>query len=339
MNEGKAIPPESSAAKQSEKNRTPIWILVSVVIGFMLPVCSCTILIATSLGSLSLLGPGSTAKSGIGDAVAIVRVEGTILSGSADDLGTGAISGVVIDDLKNASDDPAVKAIILRVDSPGGTVTGSTQIYEALQKIEKPVVTSMGGVAASGGYQISLPTDYVFARADTLTGSIGVIMTLFNAEELIDEVGVDVITITSGPNKAIGSMWEEMSPEHRDIFEELIDESYDMFIQMVADGRNLPMEDVRLLADGRVYSGRQALANDLVDELGNLNNAIAKAADLGGIVGEPGIIEYEHIPGLDQFLTGVTTQLNQSETDKLLGAITEFTTPALEYRYVGPGSQ
>ncbi len=339
MNEEETFTPAPPPISRPEKNRTPTWTLMGVVVGFMLPICSCAILIAASLGSLSLLGSGSAASGGVGDAVAIVRVEGVISSGSADDFGPGAISGVIIDDLQKAAADPTVKAIVLRVDSPGGTVTGSTQIYEALQEIDKPVVTSMGGVAASGGYQVSLPTDYVFARADSLTGSIGVIMTLFNAEELIDEVGVDVITITSGPNKAIGSMWEEMTPEHRAIFEGLIDESYEMFIQMVSDGRNLPLEDVRVLADGRVYSGRQALAIDLVDELGNMDDAIAKAADLGGIVGEPRIVEYEHIPSLDQILSGAATQLNQSETDKLLGVITEFTTPALEYRYVGPGSQ
>jgi len=337
MNEQETFTPAPPPINRPEKNRTPTWTLMGVVVGFMLPVCSCAILIAASMGSLSLLG--SSSGGGGGDAVAIVRVEGVISSGSADDFGPGAISGVVIDDLQKAAADATVKAIVLRVDSPGGTVTGSTQIYEALQKIEKPIVTSMGGVAASGGYQVSLPTDYVFARADSFTGSIGVIMTLFNAQELIDEVGVDVITITSGPNKAIGSMWEEMTPEHRAIFEGLIDESYEMFIRMVADGRNLPLEDVRVLADGRVYSGRQALAIDLVDELGNLNDAIAKAADLGGIVGQPRIVEYEHVPGLDQILSGAATQLNQSETDKLLGVITEFTTPALEYRYVGPGSQ
>lgn len=337
MNEQETFTPAPPPINRPEKNRTPTWTLMGVVVGFMLPVCSCAILIAASMGSLSLLG--SSSGGGGGDAVAIVRVEGVISSGSVDDFGPGAISGVVIDDLQKAAADATVKAIVLRVDSPGGTVTGSTQIYEALQKIEKPIVTSMGGVAASGGYQVSLPTDYVFARADSFTGSIGVIMTLFNAQELIDEVGVDVITITSGPNKAIGSMWEEMTPEHRAIFEGLIDESYEMFIRMVADGRNLPLEDVRVLADGRVYSGRQALAIDLVDELGNLNDAIAKAADLGGIVGQPRIVEYEHVPGLDQILSGAATQLNQSETDKLLGVITEFTTPALEYRYVGPGSQ
>lgn len=339
MNEGDASTQASPPVSRIGQNRTPIWVLISVIVGFLLPVCSCAVLIATSLGSLSLLGTGSAANSGVGDAVAIVRVEGAITSGSADDLGTGTISGIVIDDLKKAAADPTVKAIVLRIDSPGGTVTGSTQIYEALQSMEKPVVASMGGVAASGGFQVSLPTDYVFARADTLTGSIGVIMTLFNAEELIDEIGVDVITLTSGPNKAIGSMWEEMPPEHREILEGLIDESYDMFTQMVADGRNLPLENVRELADGRVYSGRQALELGLVDELGNFNDAIAKAAGLGGIVGEPRIVEYEHVPSLNQILTGASTQLNQSETDKLLGVIAEFTTPALEYRYVGPGSQ
>lgn len=310
MNEGETNIPASTPGLSTQKNRTPLWVLLSVIVGFMLPVISCAVLGIAFLGSFSLLGSDTAVSSGVGDAVAIVRVEGAISSGSKDDLGTGAISGVVIDDLEKAAADPTVKAIVLRVDSPGGTVTGSTQIYEALAELEKPVVTSMGSVAASGGYQISLPTDYVFARADTLTGSIGVIMTLFNAEELIDEIGVDVISITSGPNKAIGSMWEELTPEHQAIFEALVDETYEMFIQMVADGRNLTLDEVRELADGRVYSGQQAQANGLVDELGNLKDAIAKAADLGGIVGEPRIVEYEHVPRLDQLLLSKHLKIN-----------------------------
>jgi protease-4 len=197
----------------------------------------------------------------------------------------------------------------------------------------------MVSVAASGGYYISAPADYIFARADTLTGSIGVIMTLFNAEELIDEIGVDVINITSGPNKAIGSTWDELTAEQRIILEEFIDESYDEFVRIIVTGRGMDEEVVRQLADGRIYSGRQALANGLVDELGNLDDAIAKAADLGGISGEPRLIEYEHLPSLDDFLTGFASRLNQSQADQALEAIEAFTLPTIEYRYVGPASQ
>jgi protease-4 len=324
---------------KSEQNRTALWVLLSVALGFMLPVCSCAILLIAGFSGLSSLDPTTTTDSGTGDAIAIVRVEGTITSGDDTDISTGATSGTVIADLEQAVNNPDVKAIILRVDSPGGSVTGSAQIHEYIEQIEKPVIVSMVSVAASGGYYISAPADYIFARADTLTGSIGVIMTLFNAEELIDEIGVDVINITSGPNKAIGSTWDELTAEQRNILEEFIDESYDEFVRIIVTGRGMDEGVVRQLADGRIYSGRQALANGLVDELGNLDDAVAKAADLGGISGEPRLIEYEHLPSLDDFLTGFASRLNQSQADQALEAIEAFTLPTIEYRYVGPASQ
>ena len=324
--------------QSSEKNRTPLWILLSVVVGFMLPVCSCAVFMLTSAASVGMLGSSSpvAGSSGSGDAVAIVRVEGTITSSDSAEFTGGATSGVVIADMEAAAKDNAVKAIVLRVDSPGGTVTGSSQIYEVIRDYEKPVVVSMAGLAASGGYQVSAPADYIFARPDTFTGSIGVIMTLFNAADLIDEVGVDVILFTSGPNKSMGSNWKDITPEQQQIFEALIDESYEYFVELVADGRGMDIETVRELADGRIYTGRQAADNGLVDELGNLDDAIAKAAELGGISGEPRIVEYEHLPGLSQLLLGFSSLASQSEADRIIGLMGEFMTPSLEYRYVGP---
>ena len=266
--------------------------------------------------------------------MAIVRVVGTITSSDEEDL-PGAVSGRVIADLRAAAENPSVKAIVLRVDSPGGSVTGSAQIYEVVRALNKPVVVSMAGVAASGGYYISAPADYIIARPDTTTGSLGVVLTLFNAEELIDEIGVDVITITSGDNKSIGSPWEELTPEQRDIFNDLVEEAFDTFVEIVADGRNLSEAEVRELADGRIYTGRQALANGLVDALGNLQDAIDKAAELGGISGTPRIVEYERLPDFTQFLSGLSSRLHRSEADEIMGLINEMTTPTLEYRYVG----
>jgi len=332
-------PTQTIILQPAVKDRTALWVLLSVAFGFFLPVCSCAVLLGAAVIGVSTLGTGADTSSGFGDAVAIVRVEGVIDSGDAEEFGTGAISGVVIDDLKRAVADDSVKAIVLRVDSPGGTVTGSAQIHEALLEVDKPVVVSMASVAASGGYYVSAPADYIFARADTVTGSIGVIMTVFNAEELLTDIGVDVVTIASGPNKAIGSSWEEMTPEHREILDAFVAESYDEFVRVVADGRGISREAVTALADGRIYSGRQALDNGLVDELGNLEDAIDKAAGLGGISGEPRIVEYEHIPGFEQLLFGFASRLNRSEADQIIEMISEFTTPSLEYRYVGPGAE
>lgn len=316
--------------------RLPQWILISVTLGFLLPACSCAVLLLAGIFGAASLGSGATNvnSSGSGDAVAIVRIEGVITSGDGDDLPT-ANSGRVLADLEAAAADDAVKAIVLRVDSPGGTVTGSAQIHEALVEFEKPIIVSMVGIAASGGYYVSAPADYIFARPDTVTGSLGVVLTLYNAENLLDEIGVDVIAITSGPNKTIGSFWEELTPEQRDIFEASINESYDEFVDVIASGRDLPEARVVDIADGRIYTGRQALELDLVDELGNFDDAINKAAQLGGITGEPNIIEYERLPGLGQFLNTFSANFTQTPSEQLIATLSELATPTLEYRYIG----
>ncbi len=305
-----------ASGEPKKTDRTPLWVLIGVVVGFLLPVCSCAVFAGTAVFGASMMGiagaPG-TSGAGFGDAVAVVRIEGTILSGDQSGSGGEAVSGRVIRDLESAANDPSVKAIILLVDSPGGSVTGSAQIWERLQTIEKPIVVSMVSVAASGGYYVSAPADYIIARPDTLTGSLGVILTLYDASELIDKVGVKVIDITSGENKAMGSTWAELTPEQRAILESITNEAYEEFVRVIADGRHLSEEEVRGLADGRVYSGRQALANGLVDQLGNFQNAITKAAELGGISGEPRVVEYANqTPTLREILLGFTTQLGKT---------------------------
>jgi protease-4 len=328
-----------------KKDRTPFWVLIAVIVGFMLPVCSCGVLMTTGLISAGVMGMGAATtgptftSSGFGDSVAVVRIEGTILSGDRAANSTESFSGVVISELEDAAANPSVKAIVLRVDSPGGSVTGSSQIWEVIDAIEKPVVASMASIAASGGYYVSAPADYIIARPDTLTGSLGVIMTLYDATELIDKVGLQVIDITSGENKAIGSMFTQMTPEQQDILQTLTDESYAEFVRVISEGRGMSEADVLDLADGRIYSGRQALENGLVDELGNFDDAIAKAAELGGIQGDPNIMEYERIPTFREMLTGFSTQIGKTDAERAMELFTEFTAPTLEYRYVGPGGE
>ena len=325
-------------AKSKESNRTAKWLLIGVIVGFFLPVCACAMLmlsIATA-ANLNLPFDPSSVSIGSGDAVAVVRVEGVILSGDEADLSSNAVSGEVIENLRQAVEDSDVKAILLRVDTPGGSVTGSAQIYEVIQEIDKPIVVSMAGLAASGGYYISAPTDYIFARPDTFTGSIGVIMSIPNAEEFFAELGVEVTTLTSGPNKELGSLWHDLTPEQEALLQTIISESYDEFVRIVVDGRGMSEEVVRQLADGRIYTGRQAQQNGLVDELGNYQDAINKAAELGGISGEPRIIEYERPPKWEDFLSGFTTQLKQRQSDLILQQVYDFTVPKIEYRYVGP---
>lgn len=340
-------PPPQVIEVKAGGNRTALWTLLGVGLGFSLPVIMCGVLFLAMMIGLGVMGTavssptssGAAGSSGFGDAVAVVRVEGVITHSDSSEFSNNATSGRVIADLEAAANDDTVKAIILRVDSPGGTVTGSAQIYEAIQQLDKPVIVSMAGVAASGGYYISAPADYIMARPDTTTGSLGVVLTLYDAQELSEKVGVKVSSITSGPNKTIGSPWEDMTAEQQEILEAFIDESYDEFVRIIADGRNLDKETVLALADGRIYSGRQAQEVGLVDELGNFDDAIAKAAALGGIAGDPRIVEYEHLPSLQDMLLSFSSQLQKSEADRAMEIVAEFTTPTLEYRYVGPGSQ
>lgn len=323
-------------------SRLPYWVISSLVIGFLLPVCACAALVFTGFAGLASLGSmGGAATSGpvstgTGPAVAVIRVEGTIIGTDDQNFLNGAGSGTVIKELEWAEADADVKAVVLRVDSPGGTVSGSAVIHDYIRdEMSKPVVVSMFNVAASGGYYISAPAEYIFARPQTTTGSIGVIVTLFNAAELLDEYGVDIISITTGPNKSIGSPWENLTPEQEEIFDDLINESYDEFIGVIVDGRGMDRDDVIALADGRIYTGRQALELGLIDELGDFDDAISKAADLGGISGEPRIIEYERVPDFQDFFGGLNARLQTTETEALIGTVYDLTAPVIEYRYLG----
>ncbi len=323
---------------ESSSKRLPLWILSAVVVGFLLPMCACGMLFMVSLTGLGAAGLATEpiAPAAFTESVAIIAVDGTIINGSLDEFTPGsAVSGVVINDLRSAEADPLVKAIVLHVDSPGGGVTGSAQIHEVIEQLEKPIVVSMESLAASGGYYVSAPADYIFARADTWTGSIGVIVQIVNAEGLFEEYGIEANTITSGENKAFGGLFEALTPEQEAIMQELVDESFNEFVNVIVSGRGMTRQEVLALADGRIYSGRQALDNGLVDELGNLEAAIAKAAELGGIEGEPGILEYEHVPNLFNTFMGFSAKLTQSESEKILSELEALTTPKVEYRYVG----
>lgn len=339
-------PPVVEVKLPDTQRSTALWILGSVTLGFLLPVCACMVFFLGSLASFNSLIEGAdstapTTATGLGDAIAIVRVEGTILSSDDTDFNASATSGVVMDHLRQAEANSDVKAIVLRVDSPGGSVTGSAQIYEVIKnEITKPVIVSMAGSAASGGYYVSAPADYIFARADTVTGSIGVILTLYNAEKLIEEIGVEVINIQSGENKNMGDPWSAVEGEEREILEAYMLEAYDDFVAIIAEGRDgLSENEVRELADGRIYTGRQALELGLVDELGNLQDAINKAADLGGITTEPRIIEYENLPSFEDFLFGFASEMQKTEADRALETIEAFSHPTIEYRYAGPRSR
>lgn len=230
-----------------------------------------------ALGSLL----GRPSRLPLGEKVAVVEVEGVIES-----------SKETIDRLIDFRDDETIKAIVLRIDSPGGGVGPSQEIYEEVRKAAeiKPLVVSMGSVAASGGYYIAVPAQRIVANPGTITGSIGVIMEFANFQELLDKIGLKSQVVKSGEHKDIGSPTRPMTEEDRRILQSLIDDVHQQFIAAVAEGRNLSSEKARALADGRIFSGRQAQQYGLVDELGNLQDAVATAASLAGIEGEPKVV-------------------------------------------------
>jgi protease-4 len=223
-----------------------------------------------------------THKVPLGEKVALVRVTGVILD-----------STDIIDELREYEKNSSIKAVVLRIDSPGGAVAPSQEIYEEILKIKenKKIIVSMGTVAASGGYYIAAPADKIVANAGTLTGSIGVIMEIPNISGLMQKIGVETQVIKSGEHKDIASMFKSLKPEEKQILQNVLDDVHNQFIMAVSEGRKKKFEEIKKLADGRIFTGRMAKELGLVDELGNLQDAIMLAGKLTGIKGEPQVIE------------------------------------------------
>jgi protease IV len=217
----------------------------------------------------------------IGERVALIRVEGPIFD-----------SKNTIDELKEHLKDPSIKAIIMRIDSPGGAVAPSQEIYEEVRKAatKKKIVVSMGSVAASGGYYIASPATRIVANPGTLTGSIGVIMEIPNFTGLMNKLGIKSEVVKSGRHKDIASIFRGIKKEDREILQNVLDNVHDQFILAVAEGRKMLLEDVRKIADGRIFTGEQALKVGLIDEIGNLEDAVKVAGKLSGIKGEPEVV-------------------------------------------------
>ncbi len=240
----------------------------------------------------------------LGEAVAIVYVEGPIVAGKPSSefaVSDAAYSETIVKHLRSAQTNPAVKAVVLRVASPGGSVVAAREIYDAVMEIRArgtSVVASFGEVAASGGYYVAAGADKIYAHPATLTGSIGVLAIFPNLEGLTEKIGVKMIVIKSGPSKDHSAGYRDLTVAERATWQTMIDEIYGDFVNVVAQGRRLDEERVRQLADGRVYTGKQAKQVGLVDELGNLDAAVDAAAKLGKISGTPRRIEFRQTPGL-----------------------------------------
>lgn len=211
-----------------------------------------------------------------GDKVAVIEINGPIVDARP-----------TLESLKHFRETSAVKALVLRIDSPGGGVGPSQEIYAEVLKTRavKPVVASMGAVAASGGYYIAAAADGIVANPGTVTGSIGVIMGYTNFRELIERIGLTPVVIKSGTFKDMGSPTREMTQQEKDLLQGVIDDMHQQFVAAIADGREMPAEKIAPLADGRIFSGKQAKAEGLVDRLGNFEDAVDWAGELGGISG------------------------------------------------------
>jgi len=262
-------------------------------------------------GLLTIMGRNSIPLAG--DRIGLVRIEGPIID-----------SEKAIEEIRKYARDESIKAILMRVNSPGGAVAPSQEIYAEVKKAvqKKPVVVSMGAVAASGAYYISAPASRIVANPGTLTASIGVIMEVPNLSGLMKKIGVKSEVIKSGRHKDLASVFRGIGKEERQILQNVLDNVHEQFIRAVAEGRKMDIVEVRKIADGRVFTGEQAIGIGLVDELGNIEDAKMVAARLAGIEGEPRIVETREKKSFFDLLNS-----------RVSGKIIEMF-PAIELKYI-----
>lgn len=270
-----------------KRNSLLIVIATAVVLGVLFVV----ILSIASFLSGGRRTPSPLAVVGGGN-VALVKIEGLLVT-----------SENVVEELDDYAEDGTIKAIVLRIDSPGGGVVASQEIYNAVKNAKKEgkkIVVSMGSVAASGGYYIAAAADKIVANPGTMTGSIGVKMEFANVEKLLEKIGVKGMVVKSGEYKDIGSPFRDMTDQEQKLLQGVIDDVHSQFIEAVSEGRRLPVADVTAIADGRIFTGRQALSLKLVDQMGDLADSIRLAGTLAGIRGKPKVVEKKKkIPFLD----------------------------------------
>jgi len=241
-----------------------------------------------------------------GGSIAVIPIKGTIVS-SEDGFGGQASAEEIIYQLEQADEDSLVEAILLDIDSPGGSVVPTKQIVYEIREIEKPVVSYIGETGASGAYYIAAASDYIVADEDSFTGSIGVFSMVMNIEGLMEMLGIDVNVITAGERKGTGSLFTEFTEEDKILYEILLNETFDNFKEdiLAFRGDRITAPELDAVADGRIVSGRQALEAKLIDSTGTKKEAIQITADLAGITDEPNLISYEKsdFTFLDLFLS------------------------------------
>ena len=224
---------------------------------------------------------GNDSKISFGDKIGVILIQGTITD-----------AGTILMELDRFRRNRGIKAIILRIDSPGGGVGPSQEIYREVLRTrkEKKVIASLGSVAASGGYYVAASADKIMANGGTITGSIGVLMEFVRFQDLLKKIGVSLEVMKSGEFKDMGSPHREMSEREKILIQNLLSDIQDQFVRAVADGRGLSKEQVEEIADGRIFSGAEAMKLGLIDELGNFQDAVNLAKELSGIRGEPVLV-------------------------------------------------
>ena len=259
------------------------------------------------LGKKSVVKPGNSSET-----IQVIKIKGEI--GENMTLEDDPYS--VINQIKKAKENNNVKAILLEVDSPGGGVYESSEIYNSLLESKKDIYVSMQRMATSGGYYISAPAKKIYANTETITGSIGVIMSSLSAQKFLNDNGIKNQIIRSGNQKAVGGLTEDMPQDTIDIYKEINKETYNRFVDIVAKGRNMDKEKVLSLADGRIYSASQALENGLIDNIGTKKDLIEEIKKESNLT-NPTIIEYKKIDPKKNILSSFVKSLSQSIVNEI----------------------
>ncbi len=321
--------------------KTWIWLTVASAVVLVLLIGGAIVAVmnvsSTSGGGVATRWEEHVVKEGGTDRILLLNVDGMIMSSiTGTTLGAaGTSSDEMRAKLDQAMKDKTLKGIVVHVNSPGGDVVASDEIYRKLVQVKEdtglPLVFSFGSTAASGGYYIAAAADQIVSNPMTITGSIGVIMSSYNYSELADKAGVREVIIKSGEMKDMGSGMRDMTDEERDIFQTVVDESYGRFVEVVSTGRGMSEDRVRDLADGRIYTGQQAKELGLVDQLGTLEDAIQTAEELAGVT-DATVVSYSEPFNLSSLFRMTAEQL-AGRKPLSVAELLEVNPPGLMYLY------
>ncbi len=276
-----------------------------------------SVMVVFALGMLAMI------SSSFGGTVAVIPIQGQIGYGSANMLGGSMVNPDTIkEQIVNAEADSSVSAILLDINSPGGTPVASEEIMNVVKNCKKPVVAWISDSGASGAYLVATGSDKIVASNSSLVGSIGVIMDLTNLSDFYEKLGVDRYAIKSGKYKDIGADYRDPTAEEKKILQNIVNENYDTFVSTVAINRNLSKEYVESIAEGQVYTGKQAKKLKLIDEIGGKDQALDMAAKLGGIHGSYKVIKMESPKSFDDIFSTISSKIGYS-IGKGMGSLLE----------------